>query len=283
MSRWLLPWAARSGLECPDSLKGEASGGFPFLVVIRHRSAVGDCWVSGRRAQRDSGTEASLRAPRPPAGRAYRQDPRPRQHTGSRAPLCARTMSPVLYHHSGGISPISDESSPNLHVFLQTCGPDGGTVRSARMLRACPKPPTQGARSRPAIPFPTTGRGSPPCTVGLVCAAGGPHFPTYLYAADLLPVHGKRQEPPVVGQRHDCPRGRGCGLPRHRGVSPRPAPGRGTRRRCTWRRRWCGGPGTCECCSAGIRSAWREAAGMPEIARWRLASVGRLRGCSWFS
>jgi hypothetical protein len=67
-------------------------------------------------------------------------------------------------------------------------------------------------------------------------------------------------------------------------VSPRPAPGRRTRRRCTWPRRWCAARGRCRRGSAGIRSAWRETVGVPATGwPWPLRSVGRLRRRSWFA
>ena len=57
--------------------------------------------------------EGLARAPRLPE-RARIGGPRPQQHTGSRGPLCARTMRPVLYHHSGksgwGVRPAPDRT-----------------------------------------------------------------------------------------------------------------------------------------------------------------------------
>ena len=80
-------------------------------------------------------------------------DPRPHNNRGSRAPLCARTTCPALYHRSGVELSNSSKSCSKLRIFPLRSGTQGRS--------ACLFTPEIGARTRPATYRSTAGRGPP--------------------------------------------------------------------------------------------------------------------------
>ena len=76
----------------------------------------------------------------------------PRTEPNNRCPWeCPTSPSPI-----SATTPDPGPGWSNLHIFMQTCGVQRGTVRLARTRRACPSP-YHGTRSRPAAPSPCDG------------------------------------------------------------------------------------------------------------------------------